>query len=169
MTEPEQRVADEQLVEYLRANRERYNREVLTNKAIREGYTRDDVAAAWRVADADAAAREANDGLGPRRARQGALSAIAVLLAFGAFAVGEFALIAASGGRPAMLLYVILYPIQIILVTRWIVGKIGSSGDLRRGDAVATVGWLVVPVVALLAIMGVCYGYGASFGCILEC
>jgi hypothetical protein len=118
--------------------------------------------------DADAAAA-ANAGHEPNRARQGVLSGIAILLAFGAFALGELTLIAASGGRPMMLLYMVLYPIQIIVVTSWIVGRIGSSGSLRRGDAAMTVGWLVIPVVALLAVMGVCYGYGAAFGCVLEC
>ena len=159
--------SSESLVEYIRANRDRYTREALTAHLVRSGWAEHAVASAWAAAGADGSHELAAGA--PSRTRQTVLSAIAILLAFGALALGEVTILAASGGRPMMLLYLVLYPIQIILVTRWIVGRIGKSGALRRGDAAMTVGWLVLPVIALLATMGVCYGYGAAFGCVIEC
>jgi len=170
MTDPESADPDEaSLVRYIEANRDQYNREVLTNMLLRAGHAPETIAEAWRLADAGAAEARVAAGHEPNRARQRVLSGIAILLAFGAFAVGEFALIAASHGRPMMLLYLLLFPLQILFVTRWIVGRIGASGSLRRGDLAMTVGWLVIPVIAMLALMGVCFGYGGAFGCVLEC
>ena len=175
--------ADETLVDYIRANRDQWTRDALTAQLIERGHARDAVAAAWAEADADADADDASDtdadagsvandageGAEPRRARQTVLSGIAVLLALGAFVIGEFSLFAASAGRPMMLLYLVLFPIQIAVVTGWIVGRIGSSGGLRRGDAAMTLGWLLVPAIAMAALMGVCAGYGGTFGCVLDC
>jgi hypothetical protein len=154
-------------VDYIRANRDRWTRDALTEELIRRGHSPEAVASAWVVADATA--HPAADAPQPRRARQTVLQLIAVLLALGALLLGEVTLLAASGGRPMMLLYLLLFPLQILFVTRWIVGRIGASGGLRRGEAAMTVGWLLVPVIALIALMGVCFGYGGAFGCVIQC
>jgi hypothetical protein len=167
MTDQEQPVpACEPLVEYIRANRDRYNHEVLTNMLIRGGHPPAAVAEAWRLADAEAAVEA-----GPDRpaTRQSVLTGIAILLALGAFLLGEFGILATSGGRPLMFLYAVLFPIEIAFVTGWIVRRIQASGGLRRGDAALTVGWLLVPVLAMAALMGVCVAYGGAFGCTISC
>jgi hypothetical protein len=170
MTDPESPDTPEaSLVEYIRVNRDRYNHTVLTNTLIRGGHAPDAVAEAWRLADADAATTRADSGLEPNRTRQTALTTIAILLALGTFLLGEFAILAASSGRPMMLLYAVLFPVEIAFVTGWIVRRIGASGGLRRGDAAMTVGWLLVPVLAMVALMGVCVAYGSTFGCVISC
>ena len=155
------------LADYIRANRDRFTRDSLTQQLLASGHSPEAIASAWVVADAMAG--PASDAPQPRRVRQTVLQAIAILLALGVFLLGEFSLVAAGGGRPMMLLYLVLFPIEIAYVTGWIVRRIGASGGLRRGEAAMTLGWLLVPVLALAALMGVCAGYGATFGCVIDC
>ena len=159
----------ESLVDYIRANRDRYTEDALRNQLARMGHSTEAVTSAFAEAGAAAGGPLDPGAELPRRARQGALSAVAILVALAAFLIGEFSLLAVSGGRPLVLAYAVLFPIQIVLVTRWIVRRIGASGSLRAGDAAMTLGWFVVPFLSMLALMGVCYGYGAAFGCILSC
>jgi hypothetical protein len=163
--------AGESLVDYLRTNRDLYTREALTDLLVSSGHSPEAVAAAWVEADADrsGAAEGAARDAPPPRLRQGFLGLLAALLAVATFVAGMFGIFAASAGRSAMLLYAILFPIQVILVGRWIDGRIRRSSGLRAGDAVVTIGWLLVPPVAMAALLGVCIAYTSKYGCVISC
>ncbi len=161
----------EAIADYIRSNRDRFTREALDDYLIRQGHAKADLEAAWSTIEAEserARSAAAQDTNRPRL-RQSILASVAVLLALAAFVAGMFGILATSSGRPLMILYAVLFPIQIILVTRWIYRRIRGSSALRGGDAAATIGWLIVPPLALIAILGVCVAYSGSFGCILHC
>jgi len=156
------------LVKYLAAHRDRYTREALNDYLRRTGHDDGDIAAAWVEVDArDAPA--ATDSEMPARPRQTVLVLLAILFALAAFLVGEWGILAGSRDRPMMTLYAILFPLQIVLVTRWLTRRIETSSSLRAGEWFMTIGWLVIPPVAMLALIGICFGYSLSFGCYLNC
>jgi hypothetical protein len=161
----------EAIADYIRSHRDRFTREALDDYLIRQGHAKTDVEAAWSTIEAESewARFAAPQGTDRPRLRQSILASIAVLLALAAFVAGMFGIFVGSNGRPLMILYAVLFPLQIILVTRWIYRRIRGSRALRGGDAAATIGWLIVPPVALIAILGVCVAYSSSFGCFLHC
>jgi hypothetical protein len=163
--------ATQQLKAYLRANREAYTREALTSYLTERGFTTEQIAAAWQATVAEgseATVATASDGAG-QSTRQTVLQLLAVLLALATGAIGLFSLLAMSHNSLPIWIYIVLFPIEIALVTRWLVRSIGRSASLRAGDTVSTVGWLLAAPLAMVGLMGVCYAYGASFGCLMGC
>lgn len=156
------------IAEYIRANRHQYTREALDDYLRRSGHADLDIAAAWVALDAEAPEHPPEAGA-VMTTRQSVLSGLTILVAVAALIAGMFGIFLASGNRPAMFLYAILFPIQVILVSHWIYGRIRASSGLRAGDAAVTIGWLVVPPIVMLALIWICIGYTSAFGCVLHC
>lgn len=168
MSEPLPEIpAGEPLVDYLAAHRDRYTRSALTESLRARGFAEAEIDAAWAAVDASPEPAAAAGA--PLTTRQSVLSGLAILFALAALAMGMFGIVVGSGNRPAMILYGILFPIQVIVVARWIHGRIRASSGLRAGDAAVTLGWLVVPPIAMVALIYICIGYTSAFGCVLHC
>lgn len=173
-----QRHSDD-LVAYVLGNRAAFTKEALTVELMAAGHAPEAIEAAWTEVEAlDVAVQgqvgAPSDGALPasgtaKSTRQSVLQAIAILFALVAAAIGMFALVAMSNNRPLIQLYLVLFPVQIVLATRWVVRRIGRSESLRAGAVDVTLGWLFAPPLILLGIMGGCYAYGAAFGCLLHC
>ncbi|MEK6721031.1 MAG: hypothetical protein AABZ33_10235 [Chloroflexota bacterium] len=160
---------------YIRAHRDRYAPEALKGRLIEAGHDPGAVEAALAAVEGEGPALawpapkgDSSSG-GPGFARRSALSALALIFATAAFALGMFGIFAGAAGGPPMWLYAVLFPIQIVLVTRWILRRIDSSTGLRQGGWLVTLGWFVVPPIAMLALLGICFGYSSNFGCYFNC
>lgn len=138
---------------YLRANRDRFTSDALTERLEAAGYPFDVIDRAWASINAETA--------GPGSALTGRQTALIVLLVLGGLAAGAVGggtlLLAASSGIALPILYLPFFLIQVVGVAVFAYRRIARSEALRRGDWVNTVGWLVAPPLMFVFVLGVCY------------
>ena len=151
---PEQSPEHDDLVRYIRENRERYTPEAMRAQLIAAGHALEDVDAAFRLLDAEQPIASALD-LRRRAALLMVAAYVGTLLVFALFA------------RPGV-------PWQILagfLVVGALVSLlfIGTSGSLRRAQperiASALAIGLAIPFVILVALAGLCIASTDPFGC----
>jgi hypothetical protein len=148
---PDQRIAD-----YIRANREQYTREAITQRLMEAGYTREAIDATWSALDAPQPDDRAGEGFWRRFFFIVVGINVGVLVLVG-LATGSFFAPDRLG-----LLGVLAVVLAIGALIAW--GIVAAVGPTRLGRTTATVIGVVVVSIFALLIGGSCYAILGSLG-----